>query len=195
MKSCFPNVRTGLKLFFEFEVQAPSEHLRGVSLDWREMSLHQGQRWDCCFQFSLLKSFISSPMAIKGKTLCYVHSFTSGGPVYISRRFICCSLPTFPLLQPNNDSRAGVGQSDTSQCLSYPPSNPPPTLYQIVMWHKWRPVRWEQAKAIYSKLPIASESAIINCIWAETQADIEVGKLYSGKREGLGSALVDMGKL
>ena len=45
----------------------------------------------------------------------------------------------------------------------------PSTLYQTVMWNKRRPTKWEPPKAIYSELPIATESATINCILAETQ--------------------------
>lgn len=50
-------LKTGVKLLLgSAGAQEPSEHLRGVSLDRRAMSLHQRQRWDSCCQFSLLTS-------------------------------------------------------------------------------------------------------------------------------------------
>lgn len=50
-------LETGVTLpFGSAGAQEPSEHLRGVSVGRRAMSLHQGQRWDSCCQFSLLMS-------------------------------------------------------------------------------------------------------------------------------------------
>ena len=47
-----------------------------------------------------------------------------------------------------------------------------------------------KAKAIYSELGTARESAIITYVLAETQRQTRVKKLYSGEKEGFKCAFI-----